>query len=384
MFMERHQGQKGMVRSEFTACFKRNALTIRPRGTLTKTERLDYIKAVKCLQSKPSRYPSTMVPGAKSRVDDFTATHINQTLTIHGTGNFLGWHRYYVWLYEQALQDECGYKGTQPVRASPPLSSHMPTNNHHTQYWDWTITAESGLSTSPIFDGSETSMSGNGHPIPNQQPIETFAGPSDAPPVIIPAGTGGGCVASGPFQNLTINLGPVALDVPGRLRLSPPTGNPFAYNPRCLKRDLTDAVNRAFSNATSVLNTIIHSPNIDAFQTTLQIGIPGKDIGIHSGGHYAIGGDPGRDIFVSPGDPVFYLHHANVDRVWWMWQMLDEKERVWSEGGAIAGTRTIGNHPPSENATLEDFVDYGFAAGPSRRLGEVISTRGGPFCYVYM
>jgi tyrosinase len=30
-------------------------------------------------------------------------------------GNFLVWHRYYVWAFEKALQDECGFKGTQPV-----------------------------------------------------------------------------------------------------------------------------------------------------------------------------------------------------------------------------------------------------------------------------
>lgn len=29
--------------------------------------------------------------------------------------NFLHWHRYYVWAYEVALRDECGYKGYQPV-----------------------------------------------------------------------------------------------------------------------------------------------------------------------------------------------------------------------------------------------------------------------------
>lgn len=30
-------------------------------------------------------------------------------------GNFLVWHRYYVYLFEKALRDECGYAGTQPV-----------------------------------------------------------------------------------------------------------------------------------------------------------------------------------------------------------------------------------------------------------------------------
>jgi hypothetical protein len=34
---------------------------------------------------------------------------------IHGNGLFLTWHRYFVWAYEQALRDECGYEGYQPV-----------------------------------------------------------------------------------------------------------------------------------------------------------------------------------------------------------------------------------------------------------------------------
>lgn len=55
-------------------------------STLSDTEKKNYINAVLCLQSKPSisgsAYPA---PGAKTRYDDFVATHINQTLTIHGT-----------------------------------------------------------------------------------------------------------------------------------------------------------------------------------------------------------------------------------------------------------------------------------------------------------
>src|SRR6266436_5301011 len=40
--------------------------------------------------------------------------------------------------------------------------------------------------------------------------------------------------------------------------------------------------------------------------------------GIHGGVHIWVGGtmsDPG----VSPADPVFWLHHANLDRLWWVW-----------------------------------------------------------------
>jgi hypothetical protein len=70
---------------------------------------------VVCLQNLPPKTPTTLVPGVRSRFDDFLATHINQTLSIHNTTNFLSWHRQFVWGYERALREECGYKGFQPV-----------------------------------------------------------------------------------------------------------------------------------------------------------------------------------------------------------------------------------------------------------------------------
>ena len=99
-------------------CSLRNLRVRREWGTLSKKQRKNYIKAVKCLQSKPALTPSTVASGAKTRFDDFVVTHINQTMTIHYTANFLSWHRYYVWLYEEALREECGFTGDQP-------------------YWDW-------------------------------------------------------------------------------------------------------------------------------------------------------------------------------------------------------------------------------------------------------
>lgn len=47
---------------------------------------------------------------------------------------------------EQALRDECGYTGTVP-------------------YWDWVKTEQEGFSNSQLFDGSATSLSGNGSPL---------------------------------------------------------------------------------------------------------------------------------------------------------------------------------------------------------------------------
>lgn len=66
--------------------------------------------------TKPAIIPPEVAPGAKSHYDDFVAVHIQQTLTIHVTANFLSWHRYYIHEYEKALRNDCGYNGALPVR----------------------------------------------------------------------------------------------------------------------------------------------------------------------------------------------------------------------------------------------------------------------------
>jgi tyrosinase len=99
-------------------------------------------------------------------------------------------------------------------------------------------------------------------------------------------------------------------------------------------------------------------------------------------GHYSMGGDPGRDLFTSPGDPLFYLHHGGIDRTWWIWQQLDRKTRTGASG--IAGTGTFLNTPPSADTTLDTVIDLGFAAGPPVTMADLMSTTDGPMCYIYM
>lgn len=95
-----------------------------------------------------------------------------------------------------------------------------------------------------------------------------------------------------------------------------------------------------------------------------------------------MGGDPGRDLFVSPGDPAFYLHHAMIDRVWWIWQQLDPETRTGANG--IAGTGTFLNMPPSPDTTLDTVLNLGYAAGPPQTMRDLMSTTDGPMCYIYL
>ncbi|KAI0377227.1 Di-copper centre-containing protein [Hypomontagnella monticulosa] len=335
-------------------CTLNNLTVRRPWGTLSKSERKAYTDAVLCLQKLPAKTPASVAPGAKSRYDDFVATHIQQTPFIHYTGTFLAWHRWFTFTYEQALKNECGYKGAQP-------------------YWNWGLYAKDPAS-SPIFDGSAYSMSGNGEFIPNKGPIVLTLGDFD--PVYLPAGTGGGCVTSGPFKDMQVNLGPVSLPLNNGSVL---TGTGLEYNPRCLKRDISAKVNSAYANATSIVNLILKNKNVNDFQMVMQ-GVPGSgSIGVHGGGHYTLGGDPADDVFVSPGDPVFYLHHGMIDLVWWTWQNLDYKNRR----DAISGTGTFLNSPPSPDTTLDDVIDLGYAGGGPITMRELMSVHDGPFCYIY-
>ncbi|KAJ5143929.1 Tyrosinase [Penicillium bovifimosum] len=338
------------------SCSIRNLRTRRDWRTFTKTQKKSYINSLLCLQKLPSLTPPEQAPGARSRYDDFVATHINQTTTIHYTGTFLAWHRYYIYTFEQALRNECGYTGDYP-------------------YWNWGSDTDN-LERSPVFDGSETSMSGNGAPVEQSGDIQLTMG--DYPVIHLPTGNGGGCVTSGPFKDYQVNLGPVALMLPGGETGS--AANPLAYNPRCLKRDLSTQIIRDYANFTAIVDLILRHDNIYDFQMNMQ-GIPGSgNIGVHGGGHYSMGGDPSRDVFVSPGDPAFWLHHGMIDRTWWIWQNLDPRERT----NAISGTGTFLNGPPSPNTTLDTPIDLGYAGGQTVTMRDLMSTVSGPFCYVYL
>ncbi len=140
---------------------------------------------------------------------------------------------------------------------------------------------------------------------------------------------------------------------------------------------LTPIPGTTFCNTTQ---TILQNPTIELFQGILQ-GDPRYvrySLGIHGGGHFTIGGDPGADPFISPGDPAFFVHHSQVDRVYWIWQLLDWESRK----NAVFGGRTFMDFIPAGNVTLDDVIDITPLA-PVVTVRELMSTVAGPFCYVY-
>lgn len=67
-----------------------------------------------------------------------------------------------------------------------------------------------------------------------------------------------------------------------------------------------------------------------------------------------------------------------------MWQMLDPDTRT-AGASAVAGPYTMNDSvAPHRNGTVDDDVNLGFVAPDAvHKLGELLSTTGGPFCYVY-
>ena len=114
------------------------------------------------------------------------------------------------------------------------------------------------------------------------------------------------------------------------------------YNPRCLTRD----INLEWSKQTSRSDVeyLLTCPDAkcleqradgwEAQNSTSQNGryvrrgIPQ----VHPAGHFSVGGLQ-NDPFASPGDPVFYLHHAQLDRVWAFWQAENPSKRTFEIGG---------------------------------------------------
>ena len=124
----------------------------------------------------------------------------------------------------------------------------------------------------------------------------------------IVTGNGGGCVKSGPFKDWSVNLGPVAP------ALSDVSANPemtgLGYNPRCLRRDISKAASQGWTKDSDVSSLIKDNSDFYWFSTNMQGNFPAGFLGVHTAGHFTVGGDPGGDLFASPGDPYFFLHHA--------------------------------------------------------------------------
>ncbi|MGA5696090.1 MULTISPECIES: tyrosinase family protein [Bacillus cereus group] len=272
------------------------------QANLTHSERLAFTNALLELKRKPSRLPSSS--GSTSRYDDYVYWHLmsmmNQTSSTpgsaHGGPAFLPWHRYYINQLELDLQQ---------IDSTVTLP-----------YWDWTV----NNSTDPSASGSPWTndfMGGDGDP--NQ----------------------GYAVTTGPFtgDNWKLTLfDDHHSDEPQDIRLRRQLGT--------LKNSSGATISINLPTNSEVQNCLLETPYYvspwRAFQdlnnpSSMTVTKPSfcnrlegwyGDGRIHNQVHLWVAGATQGSMYwmSSPNDPVFFLHHANVDRLWAQWQVANPNE----------------------------------------------------------
>ncbi|KAM5353432.1 hypothetical protein ACJ41O_000082 [Fusarium nematophilum] len=286
---------------------------------LTSADQQSYIDAVLCLKTKPSR-----IGLETSWYDDFPFVHHKYNTIIHGVAAFLPWHRYFTHVYESALQ-ECGYTGAAT-------------------YWDWTLDVKK-LAKSPVLS-STLGLGGDG---------------SDSRTETLSDGQTIRCVDDGPFSQLRPSYHSV-------------TPAEYVQEEHCLYRELIDGETETSNIAASIYNStyveIVQSENTFA---TYHRALEGGPHGII---HSAIGGE--MNPATSPNDPIFFLHHAQVDRLWWRWQQADLSAREFDYTGDEASLNSTSRVP----ASLDDVLLMGGLA-EDIRVRDIMDTTTLRLCYKY-
>lgn len=285
-----------------------------------------YIRGVNLLKQE------VVSPGRPSTYDLFVTWHHQAMMTLtpptqstrnaaHMGPAFLPWHRYMLIALERQLQRVLG------------------DQNFGLPYWEWAA---------------------DGDLAPAQQRNAAIWGPQSM-------GGEGDPVTNGPFafQGTDPNS--------WRVRVEGTASGQLRSVNRGLRRAF--AGDRGLPSHTEVKAalalTAYDSPPWDqtssgTFRNTLEGWRPNPPQ-LHNLVHVWIGGDMGRST--SPNDPVFYLHHANVDRIWAAWQRKHNHPPYLPAGNApvfLRGHRlndplfSIFSHPstPAQMLNVDDVYTY--------------------------
>ncbi|KEP46722.1 tyrosinase tyrosinase: common central domain protein [Rhizoctonia solani 123E] len=134
--------------------------------------------------------------------------------------------------------------------------------------------------------------------------------------------------------------------------------------PHCLKRGVNPmSIDPKQWTKSTILKIMENSDFINFWNQTARIP--------HDKVHDAIHGDLGEHY--SPNDPLFYLHHAQVDRMWTQWQGRN-KTRIQDYAG-----NTIQNSTAND-ARLNDMMPM-LGLAESRTVESMMDTQANGLCY---
>lgn len=79
-------------------------------------------------------------------------------------------------------------------------------------------------------------------------------------------------------------------------------------------------------------------------------------------------------------DPMFFLHHAQVDRLWWIWQQQSPATRTFAYNGFHNANNPDGSNGPP--VSLDDLLPM-LGLGADVTVRSMMDVRGGSLCYTY-
>jgi tyrosinase len=319
-------------------------VTRKNQSSLTVSERAEYVNALKTLKKSPSQFN----PPTTSRYDDFVYVHMQAMLIMkiidrtkpvrngnvkvtsdmrmpmwaHRCPAFFPWHRELLHQLESELQ-----KAAQNPNLAIP-------------YWDWSV-----------------DQSKNAAPWTND-----FMGGDGAD----------GPVTTGPFAGKT--NWELSLSEDGVDHLVRGLGRDPMATTLPTPQEVSQALNIAFYDKSPWSDR----KSLGSFRNQTEgwhvpPGSP-RATGMHNLVHVWVGGTQGTMLAsTSPNDPVFFLHHCNVDRLWAQWQAQHSQVAPYLPKAALPGDpgqawnepmifydKTLSSTPPwpGPAITPHDVVDH--------------------------
>jgi tyrosinase len=279
--------------------------------SLTTAQRTNFVTSVKCLLGNKA---SGQFKQAKNRYEDLVALHQDLTLNVHTNSKFLIWHRYYLWTFEDIMRTECGFTAPLPWFDETKYSGKFASSSIFSADWFGAINVGGNCVTNGVSPQAKSLLS--------KELIDCQK-----------------------FAGLTLNVGPG-------------TGN----GAHCLARNNDDS---------KTINTNAQMVSGCNARSTYSDMAACSEGAAHAWGHNGIGAVM-QDVYASPGDPVFFLHHAFIDRNFRIWQNANP-----ARASSIDGTDKAGNP-----LTLQMSVSVN-GLRPNVVIGDIIDTLGTKLCYKY-
>lgn len=282
------------------------------QATLSATEQTAFVNALHSMKTTASSNPSVSV------YEEFVTRHASTMAytpnPAHRGPAFLPWHRQFIWEFESAMLDH-DQSGTL---------TGLP-------YWNWALDQDS--SKGPWTDNF---LGGNGDPEDDY------------------------VVKNGPFREgewaLTVGVGPDENDEPEVFALDNPAPLQREFGLAEFASTLPSVVDVSQALAVNVYDASpwdTTSAIGGSFRNNLE-GWHGDGPALHNRVHVWVGGSMGP--MTSPIDPVFWLHHAFVDHIWYEWQSENGFDTYLPFGGGPEG-HNIDDIMPGLDVLVADALD---------------------------